>query len=115
MDCYFRQTWIDQRLRYSDSSQKVLMLGLSMLDRIWKPDTYFWNGMDSYLHDLTTPNKLVRLYQDGKVLFSSRLTIKAKCPMNLRKYPLDIQRCPLIIGSREQRMFLNVHNFRIKF
>ena len=43
-----------------------------MLDKIWKPDTYFWNGKDAFLHTLTTDNRLVRLSKDGTVLYSSR-------------------------------------------
>ncbi|XP_059351093.1 gamma-aminobutyric acid receptor alpha-like [Daphnia carinata] len=70
-----------------------------MLDRIWKPDTYFYNGKNSYLHTITTPNKLVRLFPDGRILYSSRLTIKASCPMELRKFPMDVQLCPLSMGS----------------
>ena len=31
--------------------------------------------------------------------FDSRLTIKAKCPMMLRSFPMDWQSCPLVIGS----------------
>ena len=27
------------------------------------------------------------------------MTIKAKCPMHLRKFPLDSQSCPLEMGS----------------
>ncbi|XP_049825678.1 gamma-aminobutyric acid receptor alpha-like [Aethina tumida] len=99
MDCYFRQSWIDRRLAFSGNSSDTLALSISMLARIWKPDTYFYNGKQSYLHTITTPNKFVRLYQDGRVLYSSRLTIKAGCPMNLEDFPMDIQRCPLKFGS----------------
>ncbi|XP_055593191.1 gamma-aminobutyric acid receptor alpha-like [Uranotaenia lowii] len=98
MDCYFRQSWVDRRLAFS-GTQKTLALSISMLGRIWKPDTYFYNGKQSYLHTITTPNKFVRLKQDGRVLYSSRLTIKAGCPMNLADFPMDIQRCPLKFGS----------------
>ncbi|XP_052871902.1 gamma-aminobutyric acid receptor alpha-like [Anopheles cruzii] len=98
MDCYFRQSWVDRRLEFS-GAQDTLALSISMLGRIWKPDTYFYNGKQSYLHTITTPNKFVRLYQDGRVLYSSRLTIKAGCPMNLEDFPMDTQRCPLKFGS----------------
>jgi gamma-aminobutyric acid receptor subunit alpha len=57
------------------------------------------NGRESYLHRIPTSNRLVRLRRDGSVLYSSRLTIKASCPMNLRDFPLDVQTCPLYIGS----------------
>ncbi|KAK9731194.1 Neurotransmitter-gated ion-channel transmembrane region [Popillia japonica] len=99
MDCYFRQSWVDRRLAFPGDDKDTLALSISMLARIWKPDTYFYNGKQSYLHTITTPNKFVRLYQDGRVLYSSRLTIKAGCPMNLEDFPMDIQRCPLKFGS----------------
>ncbi|XP_031783046.1 GABA-gated ion channel GRD isoform X2 [Nasonia vitripennis] len=98
MDCYFRQSWVDRRLAFQ-SGKETLALSISMLARIWKPDTYFYNGKQSYLHTITSPNKFVRLYQDGRVLYSSRLTIKAACPMNLEDFPMDTQRCPLKFGS----------------
>ncbi|KAJ9596975.1 hypothetical protein L9F63_012005, partial [Diploptera punctata] len=98
MDCYFRQSWVDRRLAFQ-GNKETLALSISMLQRIWKPDTYFYNGKQSYLHTITTPNKFVRLYQDGRVLYSSRLTIKAGCPMNLEDFPMDTQRCPLKFGS----------------
>ncbi|XP_017769890.1 PREDICTED: gamma-aminobutyric acid receptor alpha-like isoform X2 [Nicrophorus vespilloides] len=99
MDCYFRQSWVDKRLAFPGDDKDTLALSISMLARIWKPDTYFYNGKQSYLHTITTPNKFVRLYKNGRVLYSSRLTIKAGCPMNLEDFPMDIQRCPLKFGS----------------
>ncbi|CAJ0943086.1 unnamed protein product, partial [Mesorhabditis belari] len=101
-DCYFRQTWTDERLRFEfgDGHEgRTLSLAMSMLDKIWKPDTYFWNGAGSYIHMLTSPNRLVRLREDGTVLYSSRLTVKAKCKMLLARYPLDRQACRLVVGS----------------
>ena len=69
------------------------------LELIWKPDTYFLNGKESYLHKIPTTNRFLRLRKDGSVFYSSRLTIKARCPMNLIFFPLDKQICPLWVGS----------------
>ncbi|CAG2109427.1 unnamed protein product [Medioppia subpectinata] len=110
MDCYFRQTWTDRRLSYKTKSlmemnanqtlsPPALALSIYMLDRIWKPPTYFLNSRQSHLHVITLPNKFVRIYSDGKVLYSSRMTITANCPMNLANFPMDTQRCPLALGS----------------
>ncbi|EPB69336.1 Neurotransmitter-gated ion-channel ligand binding domain protein [Ancylostoma ceylanicum] len=98
-NCYFRQMWTDSRLKFNGTHNKQLSLSMAMLDKIWKPDTYFWNGARSYTHTMTTSNRLVRLYPDGTVLYSSRLTIKGKCAMSMRRYPLDRQACRLVIGS----------------
>ena len=72
MDCYFRQTWIDKRLAFTGHTKKNLALSIEMLRKIWKPDTYIFNGRKSYLHTITTPNKFMRLFDDGRVLYSQR-------------------------------------------
>ncbi|GAB0097059.1 Gamma-aminobutyric acid receptor alpha-like [Sergentomyia squamirostris] len=98
MDCYFRQYWRDKRLSFHGPI-KSLSLSISMLSRIWKPDTFFYNGKQSHIHTITVPNKLLRLSQEGDILYSMRLTIKASCPMELKNFPVDRQSCPLILGS----------------
>ncbi|CAA9993243.1 unnamed protein product [Nesidiocoris tenuis] len=98
MDCYFRQYWRDSRLSFLGPI-KSLSLSIKMLERIWRPDTYFYNGKQSYVHTITVPNKLLRITQEGDILYSMRLTIKAKCPMELHSFPMDRQSCPLILGS----------------
>ncbi|CAH04701.1 Ligand-Gated ion Channel [Caenorhabditis elegans] len=100
-NCYFRQKWTDDRLHFNNSGIgfRQLSLSMAMLDKIWKPDTYFWNGAGSYVHGITTSNRLVRLEPDGTILYSSRITVKAKCQMDMSRYPLDKQACRLVIGS----------------
>ena len=76
MDCYFRQAWKDSRLAYDPEAfqgkPRNLALSVNMLDKIWKPDTYFYNGKKAYIHTITNPNKLLRIASDGMVLYSSR-------------------------------------------
>ena len=79
MDCYFRQYWRDTRLSFKGlkmtSNQlhiNQLSLNVKMLEKIWKPDTYFHNGLDSYLHTITRPNKLFRISENGDFTYSMR-------------------------------------------
>jgi len=71
MDCYFRQYWRDSRLSFLGPI-KNLSLSIKMLERIWRPDTYFYNGKNSYVHTITVPNKLLRITQEGDILYSMR-------------------------------------------
>uniref|UniRef100_A0A0N4Z0D7 Neur_chan_LBD domain-containing protein n=1 Tax=Parastrongyloides trichosuri TaxID=131310 RepID=A0A0N4Z0D7_PARTI len=114
-NCYFRQTWKDKRLKFSNSRYKTLSLASSMLDKIWVPKTVFWNGQKSYLHTMTTPNRLVRLSSDGTILYSSRITIKAKCYMSLLRFPLDRQVCKLIIGSYSYNSSEMIYKWKSNF
>ena len=82
-DCYFRQFWTDRRLAFNNSNAdfKVIIIkwrnvgdradGCStyiqelpmnwkFLSKIWRPDTYFLNGKDSYLHKVVVPNRFIR-------------------------------------------------------
>ena len=97
MDCYFRQYWRDERLSFKGLKNNAnnlvinqLSLNVAMLEKIWKPgkivyagvremlltkvlpDTYFHNGLDSYLHSITRPNKLLRISENGDITYSIR-------------------------------------------
>ncbi|KAK2179545.1 hypothetical protein NP493_485g02002 [Ridgeia piscesae] len=71
MDCYFRQSWEDRRLAFG-SSTTTLPVNVNILHRIWKPDTHFFNGQKSRIHIVTSPNKLLRISNNGRILYSMR-------------------------------------------
>ncbi|XP_077984025.1 gamma-aminobutyric acid receptor subunit alpha-2-like [Glandiceps talaboti] len=98
LDVFFRQRWNDPRLAYDDP-YKILSLNTVMLESIWYPDTYFVNGKKSYGHNITTPNRLFRIYPNGDVLYTQRLTVIPECKMHFENYPMDRQVCPLVFGS----------------
>ena len=87
----FRQSWMDERLKYNATGITELALNWAFLAKIWVPDTYFVNGKKSYLHKITVPNRFVRISPEGRISYSQRLTIWANCPMDLSKFPLDSQ------------------------
>lgn len=98
MDMFFRQTWVDERLKFEGPTE-ILRLNNLMVDKIWTPDTFFRNSKKSISHNMTTPNKLFRIMKNGTVLYTMRLTISAECPMRLMDFPMDGHACPLRFGS----------------
>lgn len=54
---------------------------------------------ESFLHDVTEKNKMVRLYGDGSVTYGMRFTTTLACMMDLHYYPLDSQNCTVEIES----------------
>ncbi|XP_038604150.1 gamma-aminobutyric acid receptor subunit epsilon isoform X2 [Tachyglossus aculeatus] len=98
IDIFFAQTWYDRRLRFN-STLKALTLNSNMVSRIWIPDTFFRNSKRADSHWITTPNQLLRIWNDGKVLYTLRLTIEAECLLQLQNFPMDTHSCPLIFSS----------------
>uniref|UniRef100_A0A803SMM9 Gamma-aminobutyric acid type A receptor subunit alpha3 n=1 Tax=Anolis carolinensis TaxID=28377 RepID=A0A803SMM9_ANOCA len=82
-----------------DGPMKILPLNNLLASKIWTPDTFFHNGKKSVAHNMTTPNKLLRLVDNGTLLYTMRLTIHAECPMHLEDFPMDVHACPLKFGS----------------
>ncbi|XP_008117424.1 gamma-aminobutyric acid receptor subunit epsilon [Anolis carolinensis] len=98
IDIFFAQTWYDRRLRFNSSLQ-ALTLNTNMVSRIWIPDTFFRNSKRADSHWITTPNQLLRIWSDGKVLYTLRLTIEAECLLQLQNFPMDTHSCPLVFSS----------------
>ena len=70
IDFFFRQQWYDPRLRHA--YRNTLTVSNAMLDRIWVPDTYFENSKNSYFHEVTVPNKMLKIKPDGTILYNAR-------------------------------------------
>ncbi|XP_034246730.1 LOW QUALITY PROTEIN: gamma-aminobutyric acid receptor subunit beta-like [Thrips palmi] len=95
---YLNQYWKDERLAFS-SGEEVLTLSGDFAEKIWVPDTFFANDKNSFLHDVTERNKLVRLNGDGSITYGMRFTTTLACMMDLHYYPLDNQNCTVEIES----------------
>ncbi|XP_061658464.1 glycine receptor subunit alpha-2-like isoform X2 [Syngnathoides biaculeatus] len=99
LNVFLRQQWNDPRLAYKEYPDDSLDLDPSMLDSIWKPDLFFANEKGANFHDVTTDNTLLRIFQNGNVLYSIRLTLTLSCPMDLKNFPMDSQMCIMQLES----------------
>lgn len=104
MDIYLRQSWQDRRLNLTQFgiNSPVTINGEDIMSKIWKPDLFFRNVKDAKFHHVTVPNKLVKIQPEGSVLFSMRLTLRLACFMSFRHFPLDTQRCHILLGPYAQ-------------
>eukprot|EP00079_Xenopus_tropicalis_P013358 XP_002941682.2 PREDICTED: gamma-aminobutyric acid receptor subunit alpha-1 [Xenopus tropicalis] len=75
IDVFFRQGWRDERLKFK-GPMTVLRLNNLMASKIWTPDTFFHNGKKSVAHNMTMPNKLLRITEDGTLLYTMRLRVQ---------------------------------------
>ena len=51
---------------------KILTLNSNMVGLIWLPDTIFRNSKNAEAHWITMPNQLLRIWNDGKILYTLR-------------------------------------------
>lgn len=99
IQAYFRQSWLDPRLAFDDRAGDVQYVTLHDAEKIWTPDAFFSNEKEGHFHNVPRPNLFVRIFPTGRVLYSARLTLKLSCPMNLKRYPFDMQSCSVIVPS----------------
>lgn len=100
--------WNDARLAYgrllnwspADPAPPFILLVPDDPDqRIWMPDTFFQNEKNAQRHMIDKPNVLIRVYSNGDILYSVRLSLTLSCPMSLREYPMDKQTCFIDLAS----------------
>ncbi|CAI5769281.1 gamma-aminobutyric acid receptor subunit pi [Podarcis lilfordi] len=94
---YLRQRWTDPRLVFQGN--KSFTLDARLVKYLWVPDTYIVESKNSFLHEVTAENRLIRLFSNGTVLYALRITTTVACNMDLSKYPLDTQTCKLQMES----------------
>jgi len=94
-----RQYWEDPRLQFTLHNPNKTYITVPRTDMVWKPDTFIRNEIEARIHSVMEENSYVRVFPDGGVLYSVRMTVTMSCPMNLRTYPFDTQTCCLQLAS----------------
>lgn len=98
MDIFLMMAWRDARL-VNPYQKTILVKEEEILEKIWRPDPFFANAKEASFHEVTFLNFLMRIYNDGLVLYETRIKLKSSCNLVLCKYPHDKQTCELKIKS----------------
>ncbi|XP_033932154.1 gamma-aminobutyric acid receptor subunit rho-2-like [Pseudochaenichthys georgianus] len=99
MTLYLRHYWKDERLAFPSTTNKSMTFDGRLVKKIWVPDVFFVHSKRSFIHDTTTENIMLRVFPDGHVLYSLRVTVTAACNMDFSRFPLDSQTCTLELES----------------
>jgi cation transporter family protein len=106
MQITLRQRWMEQRIEFEsdDPDIEYVTLDDALITKIWKPDIFFSNEASSFQHKLMLPNHYVRVYRNGEILWSSRLTLVFTCPMKFQYFPFDHQTCYMRLSTYSSTM-----------
>ncbi|XP_064649282.1 glycine receptor subunit alpha-2-like isoform X2 [Lineus longissimus] len=102
VDMNFRQTWFDPRLQFTPTpgrKDEMKLLDESTQKNVWKPDTYFRNLIGVKTYNEPTSQKLLRLYNNGRLWSAQRMEATFHCAMGFERFPFDYQMCPINIES----------------
>ena len=80
-------------------SDKIRYLTMTDSTKVWMPDTFFRNEKIGRFHNILQPNLYVRVFPNGDVLYSIRVSLTCACSMHLALFPLDMQTCNLDVTS----------------
>ncbi|KAL6738603.1 hypothetical protein Aduo_012133 [Ancylostoma duodenale] len=98
IDVEMELSWYDLRLS-NNYTKPIRIREKQILDLIWKPDPYFVNSKFSHFHEVSFPNFRMRVFPDGLVKYTMRVTSVCNCFMLFCLYPHDRQTCDLQISS----------------
>uniref|UniRef100_A0AC35TXZ4 Neur_chan_LBD domain-containing protein n=1 Tax=Rhabditophanes sp. KR3021 TaxID=114890 RepID=A0AC35TXZ4_9BILA len=104
LELFYREAWVDKRLGYDKSlfkNKSEIALHESYTNFIWHPDSFMPNAIASKnpQKQSISHRSLLRLSDNGQILYSRRISIVAECPMDLTLFPFDKQICKLGIES----------------
>ncbi|CAK8684626.1 unnamed protein product [Clavelina lepadiformis] len=93
------ENWRDERLKFSSDVRNSIVLPSRLVQKIWVPDIYIVGSKNSFIHQTTVENAILRLYNDGNITYNIKLTTTVACQMSLHNFPLDTENCSLTIQS----------------
>ncbi|XP_063850463.1 glutamate-gated chloride channel-like [Scylla paramamosain] len=99
-DITFRMLWNDSRLAYSTmpGADRVEYVPLLDPSPLWLPDPFFKNAEITQYKSIH-PELYLRVFPDGNIIYSTRISLRQSCPMDLRRFPHDTQTCMIKVAS----------------
>jgi len=100
---FISQTWFDERLSWTLSSNNSIKVVMLPVKSLWIPDTLILNSADTNAYFTINDYSLASVYYTGQVyMILPALAIKTRCYMYVRNFPFDRQVCTINLTSWSQ-------------
>lgn len=108
IDLTYIQKWPDHRLKFPPLSNKSIPMDMSLMSKLWIPSVYMTNSLNPNMLQLT-PLFLEIDANSSQIILTARQVVKLKCLMNLWRFPMDSQTCPIefTLCKCERKVFTN--------
>ena len=119
IDITYTQSWHDPRLHFPPTvgsrNETITPLSLTFLNKLWIPSVFLTNSLKPNLVQLT-PRFLDIDTIGSVVVLTAKQVVKLKCIMNLFRFPMDSQICPIeftLLITRKHRVALRLEDFSL--
>ena len=100
---FISQTWYDDRLSWTPSSNNNIEVVMLPVKSLWIPDTMILNSADTSGYFTVSDYSLASVNNEGQVyMILPALTIRTRCNIFVRKFPFDQQMCSINVTSWSQ-------------
>uniref|UniRef100_A0A1I8AQF9 Acetylcholine receptor subunit alpha-type unc-38 n=1 Tax=Steinernema glaseri TaxID=37863 RepID=A0A1I8AQF9_9BILA len=94
---WLKQVWVDKKLSWEPKNYGGVSILYIPYEMIWVPDLVLYNNADSN-YNITIGTKAT-LHYSGEVTWEPPAIFKSTCPIDVRWFPFDEQKCHLKFGS----------------
>lgn len=104
--------WYDEYLFWNETEYNIKYINLDN-ELIWKPDIELYNS--AHKAKVYNIHDKVRLKSDGHILWVRPASFAFSCPLELSKFPTDIQTCSMTFGSwsfPENKLLITPFNYK---
>uniref|UniRef100_A0A0K0F3Z4 Proton-gated ion channel subunit pbo-6 (inferred by orthology to a C. elegans protein) n=1 Tax=Strongyloides venezuelensis TaxID=75913 RepID=A0A0K0F3Z4_STRVS len=109
---YMVEEWTDPSLSWDPSDFYGINHTWLPIESIWVPDIIIFNMLE-YVNLLENIRMPVKIYFDGRVVYSYPALYTVMCHIEIERFPFDEQQCSFDIASwgySEDKLLLNVSN-----
>ncbi|CAF4090954.1 unnamed protein product [Rotaria magnacalcarata] len=97
---FISQTWYDNRLSWTPSSNNNITVVMLPVSSLWIPDTMIVNSADTSGYLTVNTYSLASVNYSGQVyMILPALSVKTRCSFNVKNFPFDKQMCSINLTS----------------